>query len=125
MLGLVTKRRLVRELQRQRYSFEWAVTDALMRRDEAERELVQLREQVADAIGLHIGRPYREDVVGGVTFPIFLSAYVLKELDKRFDRRALVTMLETQFTQKLLVILNEPGRLPGLPRTDLREGWGR
>jgi hypothetical protein len=81
-----------------------------------QRELGEAKESqqiVAQAIGLHIERPYRENVIGGVTFPIHFSAYALREIGKRAERDELITQIVgDQVALEVSAMLADPTYTP-------------
>lgn len=115
MLGLVTKRRLVRELTRQRQAFQWEVSDAKRAQAQAQAALLELQKRVADAIGVHVERPYREDLVDRVVIPVYFSRFALREMGKRLDERTLVRIVQEQVAAATIAALN-PADIPELRR---------
>lgn len=88
-------------------ALERRLSAAERERWEALTELEHLREQVAGALGLHVERPYREDQVDYVTFPVFVSRYVLRELSKRMEERLLVESIEAQVAERILAMIHD------------------
>lgn len=54
-------------------------------RAEQEKAYEELKRQIGNSSGLHVNRPYREELIQAVTFPVIFSAFVVREFSKRLD----------------------------------------
>jgi hypothetical protein len=106
---LVSRARLEREIAECKAAFEWEIAEADRRVEQAELQMGVLRKQVGDAIGLQVGRPTPEGLPGGVNFPVHVSGFVLRELDKRMGYELLATIVGLETQTRVLDILKAPG----------------
>lgn len=93
-----THERKMRELG-ERWESMWRTEKEA--REAAEKELRRVEGAISDAAGIHVGRPYRENLIDGVTFPVVFSAYVVREFSKRLDFSVLSEIIESTVSKQI------------------------
>lgn len=116
----VSRKRFWRALVEQREEMLHEIQSAHENEFRALEEMERLSSSVANAIGLHMAKPYREETISGVTFPLFVSGYALGEMGKRMDKRQLAELVANEARKAVYTLLDDPASAVTLQRARQR-----